>query len=73
MTMMYGVIKWFDADRLGYGFIQRDDNQPDVFLPLRTVVASGFDTVIQGQRVKFECEPGRNGKGLAATVIQAAD
>lgn len=56
---MEGTIKWFN-EKKGYGFIQQDSG-PDVFVHYSAIMADGFRTLAEGQRVKFEVEDGNKG------------
>ncbi len=47
-----GTVKWFD-NRKGYGFIQRDNVEDDVFVHFREIRGEGFKTLYEGQRVEF--------------------
>jgi CspA family cold shock protein len=49
--MFTGVIrKW---DRRGYGFVQRDDGQQDIFLHV-SALPDGRDSLPEGTRVEFQ-------------------
>jgi CspA family cold shock protein len=61
-----GSVKWFNASK-GYGFIQRDKTGDDVFVHFTGIVAKGYKTLSEGQRVEFEVEEG--GKGLQAVQV----
>ncbi len=62
-----GTVKWFD-NKKGFGFIEPDDIQEDVFVHYSCVNTEGFKTLREGQRVSFEVVEGD--KGLrAANVI----
>ena len=60
-----GTVKWFNAAK-GYGFIVRERGA-DVFLPEASIVAEGFRTLKEGDRVSFEVVEGP--KGLKATNV----
>lgn len=65
--MLTGTIKTWISAR-GFGFIQRDDGQADIFCHINQVVEDVED-LRTGQRVQFE--PGinpRNGKAEARDV-----
>ena len=51
--MPTGTVKWFNATK-GYGFIQRDDGGPDVFVHASAVERAGMDTLREGQKVSYE-------------------
>ena len=50
---MKGKVKWFN-DRKGYGFIEKDDGQGDVFVHHTAISTEGFRTLAEGQEVEFE-------------------
>ena len=60
-----GTVKWFN-DAKGYGFIVREMGA-DVFVPQASIVAEGFRTVNEGDRVSFEVVEGP--KGLMAKNV----
>ena len=57
--MAEGTVKWF-SDQKGYGFIEQQDGQ-DLFVHHTGINASGFKTLNEGQRVRFEIETGEKG------------
>jgi len=61
-----GTVKWFN-DAKGYGFIVRE-NGPDVFVHHASIVAEGFRTLAEGDRVEFEVVQGP--KGLQAEKVR---
>jgi CspA family cold shock protein len=65
-----GTVKFFNAMK-GFGFIQRDDGQPDAFVHISAVERAGMPTLSEGDRLQFEIEVDRRGK-YAAVNLQAA-
>ncbi len=63
-----GTVKFFNADK-GYGFITPDDGAKDVFVHISAVQASGLDGLNEGQKVSFEVEPDKRGKGPKAVNL----
>ena len=66
--MAIGTVKFFDAVK-GFGFIQPEDGDKDVFVHVSAVQNAGMDTLSDGQRVSYEVVTER-GK-LAASNLQA--
>jgi CspA family cold shock protein len=67
--MQTGTVKWFN-DAKGFGFIQQE-NGDDVFVHHTAIVAEGFRSLTEGERVQFEIVKGP--KGLqAANVTRVA-
>ena len=58
--MLSGTVKWFN-DSKGFGFIAPDDGGSDVFVHFSAIVADGFRTLSEGQKVSFEVEDGPKG------------
>ena len=56
-----GTVKFFNAMK-GFGFISRDDGQPDAFVHISAVERSGLSTLNEGQRVNFELARDRRGR-----------
>ena len=65
---MSGTVKFFNAER-GYGFIKPDNAGPDVFVHITAVERAGLKTLGEGQRVTFEVEPDKKGKGPKAVDL----
>jgi CspA family cold shock protein len=65
--MAEGTVKWF-SDQKGYGFIEQDDGQ-DLFVHHTGINASGFKSLSEGQRVRFDLET--NEKGPKAKNVEA--
>lgn len=66
-----GTVKFFNSEK-GYGFIKPDDGGRDVFVHVSAVMSSGLGTLNEGQRVSFEIEPDKRGKGPKAVNLQSA-
>jgi len=64
--MMTGTVKWF-SDQKGYGFIQPENGDSDVFVHFSALQGSGFKTLAEGQKVQFEVTQGP--KGAQATNV----
>ncbi|MEP6784181.1 MAG: cold-shock protein [Sphingomonadales bacterium] len=62
-----GTVKFFNAMK-GFGFIQRDDGQPDAFVHISAVERAGMSTLNEGDRLNFELEVDRRGKHAAVNL-----
>ena len=63
-----GVVKFFNTEK-GYGFIKPDDGGRDVFVHITAVERAGLKDLIEGQRITFEVEPDKKGKGPKAVNL----
>jgi cold shock protein len=66
--MPEGVVKWFNAEK-GFGFLAVE-GQADVFVHFSAIKGSGYRNLEEGQRVSFEIEAGKNGKGPQAANVE---
>ena len=60
MSSIKGKVKWFDGSK-GYGFIERDDKQKDVFVHMSAVKDAGIDYLDEGDVLTFDIEDGKKG------------
>ena len=67
--MAIGTVKFFDAGK-GFGFIQPESGEKDVFVHVSAVQNAGMNTLSEGQRVSFDVVTER-GK-LAASNLKEA-
>lgn len=51
--MATGTVKFFDTGK-GFGFIQPESGEKDVFVHISAVQAAGIDTLTEGQRISFD-------------------
>ncbi|WP_035680321.1 cold-shock protein [Bradyrhizobium liaoningense] len=51
--MAMGTVKWFNTQK-GYGFLQPDDGQKDVFVHISAVEKAGFTSLAEGAKVSFD-------------------
>lgn len=65
-----GTVKFFNSMK-GFGFIQRDDGQPDAFVHISAVERAGMAGLNEGDRLEFDLEVDRRGK-FAAVNLRAA-
>jgi CspA family cold shock protein len=68
---MYGKVKWFN-DAKGFGFITPEDSDQDCFVHHSSILAEGFRTLTEGERVQFEIVQGDKGPA-ARNVVRVAD
>ena len=64
---MNGKVKWFN-DQKGYGFIEREDKEKDVFIHVSALRDAGMNGLEDGQALTFEVEDGP--KGPNAVILQ---
>lgn len=64
--MATGTVKWFN-DGKGFGFIKREDGE-DIFVHHTNIDATGYRSLVEGQRVQFEISEGQ--KGLQALQVR---
>ena len=65
-----GTVKFFNTER-GYGFVKPDDGGRDVFVHITAVEQAGLKSLTEGQRITFDVEPDRMGKGPKAVNLRA--
>ena len=64
--MAIGAVKWFNADK-GFGFIQPQAGDKDVFVHITAVQAAGLQGLNDGQKVSYDVVSER-GKLAAANL-----
>jgi CspA family cold shock protein len=69
MSTLKGKVKWFNGSK-GYGFIERDDKEKDVFVHSSAVRDAGLKFLNEGDVLTFEVENGD--KGPSAVKLQKA-
>ena len=62
-----GKIKWYNSKK-GYGFIEREDKEKDVFVHASAVRDAGLRFLNEGDELQFEIEDGP--KGPSAVKLQ---
>ena len=55
-----GKVKWFNPTK-GFGFIEREDKEKDVFVHVSALKSAGMDNLNEGQAITFEVEQGPKG------------
>ena len=62
-----GTVKWFNAEK-GFGFIAVDGGGADVFVHFSAIVADGYRSLDEGQRVEFDVVQGQKGPAAENVV-----
>jgi len=52
-NMAIGTVKWFDPAK-GFGFIQPESGDKDVFVHISAVQRAGLGSLAEGQRINYE-------------------
>jgi CspA family cold shock protein len=63
-NLVKGTVKWFN-DQKGFGFVSPEDGSKDVFVHQSAIMASGFRSLAEGDRVQFSVEQGPKGPSAA--------
>jgi CspA family cold shock protein len=66
-----GTVKFFNTAK-GFGFIAPEDGGKDVFVHATAVEAAGLRALNEGDRVTFELEDDRRGRGKQAGQLKLA-
>ena len=66
---LQGKVKWFNPTK-GYGFIEREDKEKDVFDHVSAVRDAGMNGLDEGQTLTFDVEDGP--KGPSAVNLKTA-
>ena len=64
--MPSGTVKWFDSQK-GYGFIQPDQGNKDVFVHISAVERAGLQGLNEGQKISYDVQQDR-GKDAAVNL-----
>ena len=65
--MATGKVKWFN-DQKGFGFITPEDGGKDVFVHISALDRAGMGGLVEGQKIGFDVETGRDGRSNAANL-----
>ena len=65
--MANGTVKWFNSTK-GFGFIQPESGNRDVFLHISALERAGLQAPADGQKVTYDLEKGRDGRESAINV-----
>ena len=69
--MAIGTVKWFNPTK-GFGFIQPESGDKDVFVHISAVERSGLGSLGEGQKVSFELERDRKTGRESAVDLKSA-
>lgn len=67
-----GTVKFFNSMK-GFGFLVRDDGQPDAFVHISAVERSGLSAINEGERYRFDLEVDQRGKYSAVNLVPVQD
>ena len=68
---LQGKVKWFSPTK-GFGFIERDDKEKDVFIHASAIKAAGLRYINEGDKIEFELSED-SGRGPSAINIKKID
>ena len=63
-----GKVKWFNGKK-GYGFIEREDKEKDVFVHASAVREAGLRFLNEGDELTFEVEDGDKGPSAVKNLL----
>jgi CspA family cold shock protein len=69
--MATGTVKWFNSTK-GFGFIQPDNGDADVFVHISAVERAGMREIVEGQKLSYELERDNKSGKMSAGQLQAA-
>ena len=69
--MISGIVKFYN-DQRGFGFIQPDDGQKDIFVHATALERADILGLREGQKVKFDTRNDPRSGKLAVDVIELA-
>jgi len=70
MSTLKGTVKWFNGKK-GFGFIEREDKEKDVFIHASSVKSAGMRFLKEGDKLEFDLEDGP--KGPSAVNLKKID
>ena len=69
---LQGKVKWFNPAK-GFGFIEREDKEKDVFVHISAVKEAGIQKLYTDTKVQFELSQDDKGKGPSAINLKKID
>jgi CspA family cold shock protein len=70
-SMITGTVKFYN-DQKGFGFIQPDNGEKDVFVHATALERAGISGLREGQKVKFDTQNDPRSGKVAVSTIEAA-
>ena len=64
-----GTVKFFNQAK-GYGFVSPEDGGKDVFVHVTAVQRAGIPELAEGERISFEIQEDKRGRGPQAVELQ---
>jgi CspA family cold shock protein len=65
--MQTGTVKFYNGQK-GFGFIQPEDGSKDVFVHVSAIERAGLNGLVEGQKIGYELETGRDGRTSAGNL-----
>jgi CspA family cold shock protein len=69
--MNTGVVKWFNSQK-GFGFIQPESGDKDVFVHMSAVERAGMGNLNEGQKISYDIVTDRRSGKSSADNLRAA-
>ena len=66
--MPTGTVKWFNLAK-GFGFIEPEGGGKDAFVHISAVERAGLSDLREGQKVRYELVPSRDGREAAENLV----
>jgi cold shock protein len=71
IPMSTGTVKWFNSQK-GFGFVQPEDGDKDVFVHISAVERAGMSSLSEGQKITYDIVADqRTGKSSAENLRAA--
>ena len=68
MSSKTGKVKWFNPKK-GYGFIDQDDDEKDMFLHITALQKANISVLNEGDKISYDVEDD-NGRQSAVNIKQ---
>ena len=72
MSTLKGQVKWFNPSK-GFGFIEREDKEKDVFVHITAVKEAGIQKLFENDKLEFELSEDSQGKGASAINLKKVE